>query len=201
MSRQKFTVIGSAFNNGTYCISSVTATDITINNAGVFVSEGAGPTVTLTVDNEGLLIVPTGGIEQSESQSADNQDVNGVPLDNYLTDVGYPNTTSIPVGLWQINAWAACNGGGKNSIAFDVCKRDVTGLNTVLLFTSGQSIYLTATSTLITIQWTVTTAIPLLATDRIVVRVLAFNGDAAAHTITWFYQGNLHASYLDTTLP
>jgi hypothetical protein len=49
-------------------------------------------------------------------------------------------------------------------------------------------------------SWSIPTAIPILSTDRIIIRVVAINSSSSARNASWQYQGTSNASYVDTNL-
>jgi collagen type VII alpha len=196
---QILSITGSASNNKTVEIRSVTATTLTLAVTSTLTQEATSATAVLTVDVEKLTRTPATGTELTETLvGITSADTTGVSFDSYVTVSGYPGEASIPAGLWTFfGTFSATN--TSCTAAFEVCKRTLAG-TTEVLFTSQRTPGLTNTLTGYTIRHTVQADVPLLATDRIVIRVLGYNSSTSARTMSWLYQGTSRAAWVDTTL-
>ena len=197
IARQKINITNTISNNKTVEIRSVTATVITLAQTSTLVNETA--TATLTIDNEGLLRVPASGVELTETLTGiSNNDPNGIPIDNYVTVSGVPSSLTIPAGLWKfIGVFSAT--ATTCTAKFEVCTRSSDGYTTTSKFTTAATPGLSSSLTVYEIDYTIESDISINTGDRIVVRVLGFNSDNSAKSITWAYQGTTRASYVDTT--
>lgn len=195
--RQKCNITGTVSNNVTVEVRSVAATVLTLCVTSILVNETHS--ATLTIDSEGFQRVPSGLTEQVETLTGiTNADPNGIPIDNYITDIGVPGTLFIPAGLWRfVAAFSATN--STCTAGYEVSKKSEDGKTSTVLFTTSTTPGLTTTLTVYEIDYTVSSPIALSAGDRIVVRVLGYNSSITARNITWVYDGTARAAYVDTT--
>ena len=201
--RQKITISGTAgSNNKTVEIRTVAIGTITLCENSTLVNETV--VSTLTINDEQLTRVPPILTEQTESIIISNADPNGTPFDNYITIPMVPGSLSIPAGLWTFNGWFYKAGApGTCTAKFEVCKRDSLSTTTTVLFTTDPTSEITGVGAgniqNKIVDYVVTSDIALLTTDRIVVRVLAFNSSGGDQTVSWVYCGNNHAGFVDTS--
>jgi hypothetical protein len=204
VAKQKMKVTGTVSNGTTlvpkfFEIRTVSTSVITVCSTSTLVNEATVSTAVMVIENERLLTVPSITTELTENLVGLTNLSTGVPFDNYITPVGYPSATSIPVGTWKFGGWFSANNSSCTA-SFDVCKRSLDGLTTSVLFTSSSTPALTGSIVFYSLEWTVITAIPLLSTDTIIVRVLGTNSaGGTSRNMTWTYAGNARASYIDTT--
>ena len=190
-------------NNGSWCISGVSATTLTLNSTAVLTPEPAGAgTITVDIDNEGLSVAPAAGVQVDESQTVTSADVNGVPIDIYTTEPLSPGALSVPVGTWAFKDYVYVDSTDTCYVKYQVSKVALSGVTTILFTTSASDI-IVATSVLapqeIDINYTVTSALPLLTTDRISVTPLFFSSSATPIGIHHVYQGSRFAGNILTT--
>ena len=196
--RQKCTISGTASNNKVVTIRDVTSGTMTLSVVETLTQEN-NRVSSLTIDTEKLTRIPATGVESLEVLTGiTNADVSGVAFDNYVTDAGFPGDVKIPAGTWNfIGNFSATN--VSCTAKFEVCTKSADGLTTTSLFVTQPTTGLTTSVVQYTIPYTVQTDIPILNTDRIVVRVLGFNSAVNLRNMGWVYQGNTRASYVDTT--
>ena len=138
--------------------------------------------------------VSTGGPEVTTTQSAGP----GLSVDwGYETDLGVPNTTVIPAGLWQF--FVHFSGTGTWDLYVEVYKIDLLSVETLLFTTDAVSTTLTG-SAVMYITDGVFPLTSLLTTDRLVVKVVALNTDVAINNVTFYTEGSTHYSVGTTTL-
>lgn len=142
--------------------------------------------------------VPTTAIEQTVTllyAAGSSADISA-----FQTATGVPNTTAIPAGLWQFYLHFSGTPGDSWDIYAEVYKRDLGGIETLLLTTDVISTTsLSATPTMILTDG-VFPATSLLTTDRIVVKVIATNTGAVGQTLTFHTEGSTYYSVGTTTL-
>jgi hypothetical protein len=119
----------------------------------------------------------------------------------YMTPSGVPNTTQIPVGLWQFFLHFNAGAAGQNWIIRPtVYKRSSGGVET-LLFTADPEIVtgMSTTTTMYTCDG-VFPSTALLTTDRILVRISMQNTTGVSQTVNFRTEGSQHYSVAATTL-
>jgi hypothetical protein len=196
VARQKMTFSTALNPNKEVAIRSVAVGTITLCEDATLANETT--TATLTVYNEQLTRLPPSIAEQVETVTLDSAETNGIPFDNYVTVANSPAQTSVPAGVWTFNGYFSVSGATTCTVKYEVCKRTALGV-TSTLFTTGPTSAITGTSAVLyPVSYTVNADIPLLVDDRIIVRVLAFNS-AGSRTVSWYYQGDNHASWVDTS--
>ncbi|NBT35621.1 MAG: hypothetical protein EBT03_08820, partial [Betaproteobacteria bacterium] len=118
---------------------------------------------------------------------------------NFVSDVGSPNKTSIPAGLWTFNVWASSNAtqASQTILQIQVGKYDGVNPPTIIATSNDVSIY----DPSVTAQYIINVVIPagttLLATDRLYVAVRA-KATAANRTVTVNF-GDGFPSYVVST--
>lgn len=200
---QKIAMSGwlNAGNNGTFVVTIVAANTLTLATVNALTAEAAGRTVTIAQDRERITRAPASGTEQDESQSIVLAD-GDVTIDSYTTVAGYPGTLAIPAGIWNFHAWSWVSAGTTITIKFRVLQVSAAGIETVLFTTTPTTVTATSSGAAQEVQhsYTVAADIPLLTTDRIIVRVIGANSSATARTLHFVYQGSSRASHVETTL-
>ena len=201
---QRVTVSGASQpgNNSTFSIATVAANVLTLSSADSLTVELAGTNVTLLITDDRFVRIPPTGTEVDKSVDVTGADVNGVPINNFITIAGIPGELSIPAGVWEFNGWFWASVGSEATIKFQVCRRDLGGA-TGVLFETVASPLITATTNLtaqeIQLTYNLLSPITLAETDRLVVRVLAFS--AVPNTVHFIYDDWSRASYTKTTYP
>jgi len=119
----------------------------------------------------------------------------------YLSGIGDPGVSQLAAGIWQFNLWVAANsviGGRVSTVYVKVYKRDSLGILTLLFTTANSSaISVANTPQFKTIPYTQTTPIALDPTDRLLFEVFGVqNGSVNTATITYYYEGTAHTSYV-----
>jgi hypothetical protein len=196
----KVKVTGGVNNGQVYAIATVSSTVLTLSSSVLPATFTAGTESNITLNGawEQLLTTPSGLTEQTETQNVTSSDINGVPIDNYITNFKI-NQTQVPIGQWSFNGWWSVANAGTLSVAYAVYQYTATGAYN-LLFKTGQSATLSSASpTLVQLNYTVTTPIALNLTDSIVVSPLVYNTSATSFPVTWYYNGTTHASYVTTS--
>lgn len=120
----------------------------------------------------------------------------------FITPAYFPNATSIPPGVLDLNTWAFITGASAIGYVYmEIYKRTVANVET-LLFTTGNSQNMVTGSfydfdLTTTIQ---TTYSNLLATDRLVAKIWGVKvaGDASTN-ITMYFEGNTYYTHLHST--
>jgi hypothetical protein len=94
-------------------------------------------------------------------------------LTSFVTDLGVPNSTSIPAGIYnfEINAQQTA-GGTVVQLFFELFKRDISG-NEILLITSTNSSALTSVKVNYSINASSAISLTMSATDRLVTKVIS----------------------------
>lgn len=124
------------------------------------------------------------GVLQTASQVASTSPT---LLASFATEVGQPNITALPIGLFSAH-WEVQKSAGSNNYFtfFEVYKRSSGGTETLLLTSDNSSV--TAANTIQSVNLTAFNPdiISLLATDRIVLKVYAqMQGSTATITLRW----------------
>jgi hypothetical protein len=165
------------------------------------------PTTNIPASANGLVTVKQLGTTADTNQvlitsSTLANDGNYYRICNFVTDVGVPNVTLLPAGLWDINVWARSNANQANQtiMQFKVGKYAASGLSApVILATSDDvSIY----DPTVLAQYIATVVIPagttLLAGDRLYLEVLG-KSTAVNRTISFSF-GGATPTHVQTTL-
>jgi hypothetical protein len=148
---------------------------------------------------------PDAGTEDSDTATVSNaQGATGLQMGSpYLTPIGVPGVATIQAGTWTFYIWAKTSsvvGGTVSTIATEILKRDAAGTVTSL-FRSAVSDPLTTTTDLYTTTYTQSAPLTINTTDRLVARQWAVqNANATSRTVTYYYAGTTHASYLTSTI-
>ena len=116
-------------------------------------------------------------------------------IGEFLTNAGFPNTTSIPAGqLYSRYETQKTSGNRSYTTYFTVSKRDISGTETLLL-TSDLT---TATQVNTLVQQTVTainvSSITLLTTDRLAIKIYAYTNSGTA-SIALFWNANTDSGF------
>jgi hypothetical protein len=142
--------------------------------------------------------VPTSAAEQTIANTVSAGST--ITVQSFQTPSGVPNTTNIPAGLWQFYLHFSGTFGDSWDIYVEVYKRDLGGIETLLLTTDLiPTTSLNAIPTMILTDGVFATA-TVLTTDRIVVKVKATNSGVANQTITFHTEGSTNYSVGTTTL-
>lgn len=121
-------------------------------------------------------------------------------VQSFQTPSGVPGTTNIPAGLWQFYLHFSGTAGNSWSVFAEVYKRDLGGIETLLLTTDAiPTTALSGTPTMI-LSDGVFPASTVLTTDRIVVKVRVQNTGVGSQTITFHTEGATNYSVGTTTL-
>lgn len=115
-------------------------------------------------------------------------------IQEWITDIGLPNVTFIPNGVWVVHMNAYKTGGTKDvRIYNDIYKRDLAGTET-LLGTTANSIALTGVEVPLTFNIYIPDVV-LLETDRIVTktRIRLIGGGSNPTSVTIGYSGTTAA--------
>ena len=203
--QQKIKVVGSLANSGNWVVTNVAPTVMTLTADAVLTPEGASPTITISVVRETLTRILPPGVEQDESRAIVLAD-GDVCTSSFATELTVPGALVIPAGTWLFHAWAWVSStlGTTTTLKFEVLKVTAAGLESYL-FETPTSTTIIATSNMsaqeVVQLYTFGTDIPLLTTDRIIVRPLfVTDSTPASRTVHFIYQGSSRASYVDTTL-
>lgn len=118
----------------------------------------------------------------------------------FVTDVGTPDITSIPAGLWEFNIWAAASGNTANQTLFRIGVYKYDGTNAPTLIANSDDVYVYDPTT--PAQYILSVVIPagttLASTDRIYVQM---EGKATTNNRTLtFYFGDAKPSHVHTTI-
>jgi hypothetical protein len=190
----------NAGNNAIFTVRAVSATVLTLMSANALTAESAGASVTVASHRKVLARDPVSGVETTVSQALVLAD-GDVSITNHCTIASDPNALEIPAGIWTLTCYAYVSAGTTTSLKFVVRKCDEAGATTTL-FTSGSTTITSTSSTApqkVQQDETVAVAVPLLATDRIIVRVVANNSSTTSRTINLVYAGTDRPAYVDTT--
>jgi hypothetical protein len=114
-------------------------------------------------------------------------------LQEFATNLGFPNTTLIPLGIFETHFETQKSSGGASYYAYaKIYKRNLAGTETLLVTTDNSSQISINTLQQITVSGLLTANETLLATDRIVVKVYARMVSGTA-SIAVYYDGNTDA--------
>lgn len=203
---RKLKVTGASVsgNNRTSSIKTVTASRITFTSAEVITSDSdAGISVTFASARETLTRLPVTGTEIDEGIALVLAD-GAVSIDNYCSVSGVPGVAAIPAGLWTLSGmfWVSAAGPRVTTVKFVV--RTIAEDGTITEHGSPSSTAtITATSnataTRLTMNWVNGADIPILTTDRLIIRVQFNANDSTSRTAHFIYQGTTRPAYLDTT--
>lgn len=119
----------------------------------------------------------------------------------YLTPTGVPGTTQIPTGLWQFFLHFNAGATGQNWIIRpEVYKRDLGGIETLLLTLDPVVVTNMSTTTTMYVSDAVFPFTTILTTDRILVRISIQNTTGVSQTVNFRTEGSQHYSVGLTTL-
>jgi hypothetical protein len=119
----------------------------------------------------------------------------------YMTPTGFPGTTQIPAGLWQLFLHFNAGAVGQNWIIRPTVYKRSSGGTETLLFTADPEIVtgMSTTTTMFTCDG-VFPSTTLLTTDRILVRISVENTSGVSQTVNFRTEGSQHYSVIATTL-
>jgi len=140
---------------------------------------------------------PTGAVEQTILTTIGAGATS--TIQSFQTPSGTPGTTNIPAGLWSFYLHFSGTGANLFNIYVEVYKRDLGGIETLLLTTDSVSVTPGA-SPAMTLTDGVFPASTVLTTDRIVVKVKAQNTEPVPSPITFHTEGSTNYSVSTTTL-
>lgn len=120
-----------------------------------------------------------------------------VLLGSYITQSGFPGTTSIPQGTWGFRLFgrADLTAGGNSYLSISMLTRTTGGTETLLFNVTGQP--LTNTTGTNVLNYTYTGKV-VADTDRLVAKVYASTQRASATVINFSYEGSQYTSQLST---
>ncbi len=201
---QKIKVAGAADagNNGTFVVTAVATTTLTLAKTHSLTSRDDASSITINTPRENLRRVPPIGTEQDESVSVVLAD-GAVAIDTYTTTAGSPGSLFIPIGTWLFTAWAYVDSTAHAStMKFEVNKVTELGVSNVLFTTAETTITATTLGTAQKIEQehAIASPIALLATDRLSIRVLVHTASSHAKVIHFIHDGTSRASHVTTTL-
>jgi hypothetical protein len=184
---------------GSGVIASSTNNDVTVNITG-----GSGTTtyyLNQTVNQtpyKEFSSIPTSAAEQTIVTSVASGTT--ATIQSFQTATGVPGTTNIPGGLWSFYLHFSGTLSDTWDIFTEVYKRNLAGVETLLLTTDQLSTSsLTGSPTMILTDG-VFPASTVLTTDRIVVKVKVTNTDSTTNSITFYTEGSTNYSVGLTTL-
>lgn len=149
---------------------------------------------------ETLRSEPATGIEKIDTVNV-TSGTGPVLLGSYATDPGVPGVGTLPSGMWGFREFAGVNNtGGTSTILVRVYSRTVGGTET-LLFQSTSPTLTTTSASLYYWIYTQTNDIALDPTDRIVVKFYGQTTSGAVRSVSHYYEGSTHASWLSTPMP
>jgi hypothetical protein len=123
-----------------------------------------------------------------------------VTIQSFQTPSGVPGTTNIPGGRWAFYLHFSGTTGDSWDVFADVYKRDLGGIETLLLTTDAvPTSTLTGAAVMLLTDGVFPTS-TVLTTDRIVVKVRVTNTDSTTNSITFHTEGNTNYSVATTTL-
>lgn len=140
---------------------------------------------------------PTGAVEQTILTTIGAGATS--TIQSFQTPSGTPGTTNIPAGLWSFYLHFSGTGANLFNIYVEVYKRDLGGIETLLLTTDSVSVTPGA-SPAMTLTDGVFPSTSLLTTDRIVIKVKAQNTEPLSSPITFHTEGATNYSVSTTTL-
>lgn len=142
--------------------------------------------------------------EDTDAVSVSNANgATGLPFGaGYITNSGDPGIATVQAGTWTFHVWAVAdtlNAGRAPKVYCEIVKRELGGTETSLFSTTHTAV--TTTLAVYDITYTQTTAITLNTTDRLVLRVWGEqNATAGATTVTYYYAGTAHATYVTSPI-
>ena len=123
-----------------------------------------------------------------------------VTIQSFQTPSGVPGTTNIPGGRWAFYLHFSGTTGDSWDVFAEVYKRDLGGIETLLLTTDAVPTSTLTGSAVMLLSDGVFSASTVLTTDRIVVKVRVTNTDSNTNSITFHTEGNTNYSVATTTL-
>jgi hypothetical protein len=123
-----------------------------------------------------------------------------VTIQSFQTPSGVPGTTNIPGGRWAFYLHFSGTTGDSWDVFADVYKRDLGGIETLLLTTDAVPTSTLTGAAVMLLTDGVFPASTVLTTDRIVVKVRVTNTDSTTNSITFHTEGNTNYSVATTTL-
>jgi hypothetical protein len=123
-----------------------------------------------------------------------------VTIQSFQTPSGVPGTTNIPGGRWAFYLHFSGTTGDSWDVFAEVYKRDLGGIETLLLTTDAVPTSTLTGAAVMLITDGVFPASTVLTTDRIVVKVRVTNTDSTTNSITFHTEGNTNYSIATTTL-
>jgi hypothetical protein len=141
--------------------------------------------------------IPTSAVEQTIANTVGAGAT--ITVQSFQTASGVPGTTNIPAGLWSFYLHFSGTGANTFNVYVEVYKRDLGGIETLLLTTDSISTT-PGVAPSMTLTDGVFPATTLLTTDRIVVKVKAENTEATPSPITFYTEGTTNYSVSTTTL-
>jgi len=123
-----------------------------------------------------------------------------VTIQSFQTPSGVPGTTNIPGGRWAFYLHFSGTTGDSWDVFAEVYKRDLGGIETLLLTTDAVPTSTLTGSAVMLLSDGVFPASTVLTTDRIVVKVRVTNTDSNTNSITFHTEGNTNYSVATTTL-
>jgi hypothetical protein len=173
--------------------------DVTVNIPG-----GTG-TITYYL-NESVTQTPYKEFTSTLTASAEQTIVTSVAsgatvtIQSFQTPSGVPGTTNIPGGRWAFYLHFSGTTGDSWDVFADVYKRDLGGIETLLLTTDAVPTSTLTGAAVMLLTDGVFPASTVLTTDRIVVKVRVTNTDSTTNSITFHTEGNTNYSVATTTL-
>jgi hypothetical protein len=148
---------------------------------------------------ETLNLIPSGNAEADESVVV-NSGLGEVVVDSYVTSLLYPAITTIPPGLWRFRTFHyVSNSGGNTNTVFKVYKRSAAGAETLLFSVVSEDIDALDVREYLT-SYAQASAIPLLTTDRLEIKVYGQSTSVSDKTFHFVYDGNIHTSHVLTPI-
>jgi hypothetical protein len=184
---------------GSGVIASSTNNDVTVNITG-----GSGTTtyyLNQTVNQtpyKEFSSIPTSAAEQTIVTSVASGTT--ATIQSFQTATGVPGTTNIPGGLWSFYLHFSGTLSDTWNIFTEVYKRNLAGVETLLLTTDQLSTSSFTGSPTMILTDGVFPASTVLTTDRIVVKVKVTNTDSTTNSITFYTEGSTNYSVGLTTL-
>lgn len=157
---------------------------------------------------------PTGSLSSSVKQLGKTSQITPVEITNtispggsyqtvgsFVTDVGVPDVTVVPAGIWDFNVWMRTNTIVSTNIQFKLTIYQYTTSSTLILLGQSDDIYVTEDDLLHQYICSVTTQQATInLTDRIYVEILAKNNASESYDLTISY-GDGTPSHIHSTLP
>jgi len=172
-----------------------------------YLNEGTAPqapTTNIPVSTNGLVTVKqlgtTAVIAQSSVTSSHLSKTSYDLIIGFVSDVGVPDVTLLPAGLFEFNIWASASGSNSNQTIMQSRIYKYDGVNAPTLLSTSDDVYLYDPST--TAQYIMSSVIPagttMLATDRLYIELLA-KGTTNNRTVTYWF-GDSTPSHVHTTI-